>query len=175
MRQHVFTSASGGKTTNLIFVTPDIDSNVPLRKKIMKSYEDRLKELLKWEEPTLWIQTILHSYDGCIENQVFVYYDKKCKGPENDWLSHRFSYLKDIPSIPGKFSALPRINGTFLFIDQLHKPRRKDIALKRTRTLNFIKVHFHTSKYRDNYHNLIVKKFWCNLGEFVAEPFLICV
>ena len=59
-------------------------SNQHKRKQVMKKYEERLKELLNWSNPTPWIKTILT--ENAVENQVCVYYDKDSKGAANDWL-----------------------------------------------------------------------------------------
>jgi len=116
--------------------TPWIERNVEMRMKIMEKYEDRLKTLLNWTTPTMWIRKI--RTDGEVENQVVVYYDKDSKGVVNDWLEYRHS---QIPSV-----VRPEIRGPFIYIQLMPKKYlRKNTP--RTEHLNLHKAQFHISRY----------------------------
>ena len=102
------------------------------RKAMMKKYEDRLKEVLNWTDPTPWIRTI--TTEGAVQNQVCIYFDADSKAPVNDWLRIRFSNLKN---------EMPQIRGPFVFIGALNELQDQP----QTEMINYHKGIFHSSKY----------------------------
>jgi len=110
-----------------------IMNNSEKRKDVMKKYEDRLKVLLNWTNPTAYIKTVTHT-DNAVENQVCIYFDADSKAPINDWLQIRFQTLT---------MGMPQIRGPFIYIGFLHKPRGQDT----TENINYHKSIFHISKY----------------------------
>jgi len=115
------------------FILDSLVNKSEKRKEVMKKYEDRLKELLHWSDPTPWIQTI--TTNGRVQNQVCIYFDADSKAPVNDWLQIRFQ----LPEIP-----MPQIRGPFIYIGTLQKPLDQETQLE---MINYHKGIFHCSKY----------------------------
>lgn len=121
----------------------------------MKKYEDRLKELLHWSDPTPWIKTV--TTEEAVENQVCIYFDADSKAPINDWLPIRFQSLT---------MGMPQIRGPFIYIGFLHKPRGQ----AQTEMINYHKSIFHISKYFGQpQQSEYMKKYCNNLHKIMAN------
>jgi hypothetical protein len=114
---------------------------------IMRDYETRLKKLLNWKDPIMWLNT-----SGASDNnQMCVYWDAASKAPINDSIKVR---------LPGADSqgCVPEMRGPVIYIEALQAKNIRSLKdAVAPNSLNWQKAEF----YLKRYHKVI----WCDIED----------
>jgi len=110
---------------------------------IMRDYETRLKKLLNWKNPMMWINT-----SGASDNnEMCVYWDGDSSAPINDLVKTRYPNAASCGCVPEMRGPVVYIEGLQAKnIRDLNDPTRVSVA-----SLNYQKAQF----YNKRYHKLI--------------------
>merc|ERR1712173_519054 len=107
---------------------------------ILDDYKNRLKELLNWSKPKLFLGQITSG--GILSNQFCVFYDEHSKACLNDWIHARHPSLEHLKTI----------RGPCVYIDYLEdglEDRNPDTTILHKTIMHFNK-YFYDKTYEGN-------------------------